>query len=383
MRTDFCVIGGGIAGLSVAYELCDAASVVVLEREPDLAYHTTGRSAALYTAITVSSTALALSRLSLPFFLAPPVGFSDYPLRHGVECLYVATSEEMAAMEHHARRSDALRLLGVDDMLARVPVLRTGDDCIVGGLLEPDAFKIDVGALVGGYRKGVRARGGEIRCNAEVVTISAATGGWRIRTADGETIAARKLVNAAGAWGDVIASLAAVAPVGLTPLRRTMIVFDAPDDADPAAWTPVGGIQGGFYFLPESGRLMGSAADETPSPPCDAQPEEFDVAVAAHNIESKTTLTVDRIRRKWAGLRTFSPDRQLVAGYDDGNPDFFWFVGQGGFGIQTAPAASRAAARLALGRHLPDEYDAAGVTASALARQRLGEPGRQAVGRPS
>jgi D-arginine dehydrogenase len=155
------------------------------------------------------------------------------------------------------------------------------------------------------------------------------------------------------------------------PLRRTIIVFDPPPSLDCRHWPAVGGVDGSYYFLPDAGRLMGSAADEVPSPPCDAQPEEFDVALAAQRIEEVTTLTIERIRHRWAGLRTFAPDRLPVAGYDPAVAGLFWFVGQGGFGIQTAPALAGTAAALAVGQALPDDCLHAGITAQTLSPARF------------
>lgn len=239
------------------------------------------------------------------------------------------------------------------------------------GLHETDAFKIDVGAMVEAYRKHTLASKGEIRRNANVTALAHSSEGWQVTLADGETIRAAKLINAAGAWGDEIASLAGVKPVGLSPLRRTIITFDGPAGEDVSHWPAIGGLAGGYYFMPEAGKLLGSAADEVPASPCDAQPEEYDLALAAHNIESQTTLNIERIHHKWAGLRTFSADRQPVVGYDSSNRDFFWLVGQGGFGIQTAPALSRVAAILARQESLPGEFQAAGLSELALSASRF------------
>ncbi len=370
-KIDFCIIGGGIAGLSIAAELSSRVKVVVLERENDLAYHTTGRSAALYSELSAESTALSLSKLAKPFLVNPPAGFSQYPLHKPIGCIFTATAAETAYIQTAAAKLAHPQLVDVEQMLEQVPILRTGGENIVAGLLEEDAFRIDVGALVQGYRTQIKHAGGSIRCQAEVTAITQVGDSWEVQLADKETLIAKRVINAAGAWGDVVATLAGVKPLGLTPFRRNIIVFDGPDGVDVSQWPAVGSITAAYYFLPEAGKLMGSSADEVPSNPCDAQPEEFDIALAAHNIESATTLSIRQIRHKWAGLRTFSPDRQLVAGYDADRPGFFWFVGQGGFGIQTAPASARAAALLALQEPLPSEYEAAGVSAEVLSPQRF------------
>lgn len=371
MKTDFCVIGGGIAGLSIAAELADKANVLVLEREADLAYHTTGRSAALYSELSAESTALALSKLTRPFLVNTPAGFSEYPLHDPVTCIFVAKANELGHLQDYAAKLNNPQILDSGQMLKQVPVLKTGEGEFVAGLLEEDAFRIDVGALVQGYRRQIKTRGGTIRCHSEVTALTQTRQGWTVQLSDNESLNAKRIINAAGAWGDSIAGLAGATPLGLQPKRRNIIIFDGPGGTDFAHWPAVAGITGNFYFLPEAGKLMGSSADEVPSDPCDAQAEEYDIALAAHNIESATTLEIKRIHHKWAGLRTFSPDRQLVAGYDRDKAGFFWLVGQGGFGIQTSHAVSRAAALLALQESLPTEYEEAGVTLEALSPLRF------------
>ena len=371
MSADFCIIGGGIAGLSIAAELTGKAEVIVLEREADLAYHTTGRSAALYSELVASSMALALSRLSRSFLTNPPAGFTPSPLHHDIGCIFTATAQQMELAREVINEQAGLQVLDSDQLQALVPVLRTGDGSVTCGLYEKGAFKIDVAALVDAYRRQFVSAGGTIRCNAEVVALQQQAGGWEIKLSNNDIVQSKKVINAAGAWGDVIAELANVAPLGLRPLRRTIIAFEGPENTNVGDWPAVGGIDGGYYFLPEAGLLTGSSADEVESPPCDAQPEEYDIALAAYNIQANTSLDIKRIQHKWAGLRTFSPDRQLVAGYDPVCRDFFWFVGQGGFGIQTAPAAAHAAAFLALEKKIPEPYEQAGVTEQALAPGRF------------
>jgi D-arginine dehydrogenase len=237
------------------------------------------------------------------------------------------------------------------------------------------AARIDVAGLIAGYRKHITRNGGNILCGAEVVAIKRYQQQWKVCLRNGEVIIANKIINAAGAWGDVVAEMAGAEPVGLSPLRRSMIIFDGPLDMEFNHWPAIGGIMGGYYFMPEAGRLMGSSADEVPSHPCDAQPEEYDIALAAHQIEAVTTLDIKRIHHKWAGLRTFTPDRQPLVGYDVSCPDFFWAVGQGGVGIQTAPALSQLATRLALNEKPDADYIDVGITAGNLGRQRLKRQG--------
>jgi D-arginine dehydrogenase len=217
----------------------------------------------------------------------------------------------------------------------------------------------------------VKHNGGAVQCNAEVTSLTKNSDGWKAQLANGESVNSKYVVNAAGSWGDVIATLAGVPPLGLTPFRRNIIIFDGPENTDVSQWPAMASITGEYYFLPEAGKLMGSSADEVPSEPCDAQPEEYDIALAAHNIESVTTLEIKHIHHKWGGLRTFAPDRQLVAGYDENAEGFFWFVGQGGFGMQTSAASARAAALLALEESLPKEFEDAGVSAEVLSPIRF------------
>jgi D-arginine dehydrogenase len=371
MNPDFCVIGGGIAGLSIAAELSSRAKVLLLEREQDLAYHTSGRSAALYSELSAESTALALSKLARPFLVEPPAGFSEYPLHKDIDCIFTAKDDEAEHIQEQSAKLDNPQILDIDQMLAKVPILRTGGEDICAGLLEAVGFRIDVGALLQGYRKQFKQNGGIIRCDAEVTALTQEKDSWKVQLANNDSVSTLGVINAAGAWGDVLAEMAGVTPLGLTPLRRNIIVFDGPANVDVNQWPAVASITGAYYFLPEAGKLMGSSADEVPSLPCDAQPEEYDIALAAHNIESVTTLDIRQIHHKWAGLRTFAPDRQLVAGYDAAKPGFFWFVGQGGFGMQTSAASARAAALLALEEPLPAEYENAGVTAEVLSPRRF------------
>ena len=375
LSTDFCIIGGGVAGLSIAYHLSASADVCLLERESDLAYHTSGRSAAVYSAIYTDGLSGQLSALSRPFFDAPPDGFTVQSLTHVNGCLHTATLEDIDQMrsiyESRVGAAQGLELLEPAEVAARVPILRTEDGTIQGALWEPLAARLDVAELMAGYRKQTLLSGGEIGCGAEVVAIRHDRDQWSISLSDGRVVSATIIVNAAGAWGDVIAEMAGIEPLGLSPLRRTMIIFDGPKDADIENWPAVGGITGGYYFMKEAGKLMGSGADEIPSPPCDAQPDEYDIALAAHNIELATSLEIKHIHHKWAGLRTFAPDRQPVIGYDPSNPAFFWLVGQGGTGIQTAPALSELAADLALNKPIRTDLIDLGITEQSVGRARF------------
>jgi D-arginine dehydrogenase len=250
---------------------------------------------------------------------------------------------------------------------ARVPVLDAR--YVAGGLYDPSSMDLDVAAIHQGYLKGLRARGGEVVTDAEVIAITSASAPWRVETRAGPFEAA-VLVDAAGAWADELAAMAGIAPLGLVPMRRTAILFQASVDADPA-WPLVDDADEQFYFKPESGLLLGSPADETPMSPCDVQPEELVVALAIDRIGRAGSFGVTHVRRKWAGLRTFAPDRTPVVGMETSAPGFFWLAGQGGYGIQTAPALARAATRLLVEGVLPDDLLERGLVMEDLLPQRL------------
>jgi D-arginine dehydrogenase len=242
-----------------------------------------------------------------------------------------------------------------------------------GGMWEPDARSLDVAGLLAGYVAGARRNGATVLRASEVVELQTTSSGWRLElaTATGDAVVdADVVVDAAGAWGDVVAARAGVAPIGLLPMRRTAALVALPDGIDAAAWPLVMDVAGRCYFEPESAGLLLSPADEHPTEPCDARPEELDVAWSLDVLADTTTLEVRRVRRAWAGLRTFAHDRQPVIGWEPSAPGFCWLVGQGGAGIKTAPAAAAAVASLVGGRPWPEELAALGVTAGDLAPRR-------------
>jgi len=375
---DFAIIGAGMAGASAAYELATHARVLVLERESQPGYHTTGRSAALYTETYGNAVMRALTTASKQFYRAPPPGFADGPLLTPRGTLLVAGEARVEALEATraacARLVDNLQWWDAAQVRARVPVFASGQ--VTAGLFEPDAMDIEVHRLHQGYLRGLRARGGALRCDAPVTGLHREGAQWHVVTPGGNVRAA-VVVNAAGAWADEVAALAGAAPVGLSPLRRTAITFDAPAGAAIHQWPAVIDVDEQWYFKPDAGRLLASPADETPSPPCDAQPEDYDVAVLVERLRAATTLTVPALRSRWAGLRCFVADRTVVAGYDPRVAGFFWLAAQGGYGIQTAPAMGRTAAALALGEPLPAEVGDLGVEAALLS------PGRAALASPT
>jgi len=370
---DFLVVGSGIAGAPAAYELAAKARVLVVEREAAHGVHTTGRSAALYSAAYGNAAIRALTLASRPFYDAPPPGFADYPLLTPRGCLYIATTGQeaaLAAIEADAVTSGVtMRRIGAAAAREICPILKA--DYLVDATHEPDAMDIDVQALHQGYLRGLKARGGEARLDAEVTGLARTGDGWIATLSDGTTVEAATVIDAAGAWADHVAGLAGAPPIGLAPKRRTALILEAPPGIEPGPWPAVIDADEQFYFKPEAGRILASPADETQSEACDAQPEEWDIAVCVDRIQHAADLPVRRVLRAWAGLRTFAPDRSPVIGYDAAAPGFFWLAGQGGYGVQTAPAAGRVAAALALGEEIPADVAALGVTAAMLAPGRL------------
>lgn len=373
MKTcDFLVVGGGIAGASLAYELAASGKVILLEREDRPGYHATGRSAAQFIETYGNETVRALTRASRAFYEAPPEGFAAQPLLNRRPVLFIAREDQSAALAAYVEevkpQAPEIEELTGAEVERLVPVLKPG--YAAAGVLEPESSDIDTDALHQGYLSGFRRRGGEIALKAEVTALARSDGAWRV-DAGAETYEAAVLVNAAGAWGDALATLAGVTPVGLVPKRRTIVTFDPPAGTDPTAWPLVGDVEEQFYFKPDAGRILASPADETPSPPCDAQPEELDIAIVMDRLQTATTLAPRRLAHSWAGLRSFVADKSLVIGADNAVEGFFWLVGQGGYGFQTAPAAARAAAGLLLEGALPDDIAAEGLNAADLAPARL------------
>jgi len=370
-RADVIVIGGGIAGASAAYVLSATCRVVVLERESQPGHHATGRSAALFTETYGNETIRALTKASRAFLAATPQGFAEVPLLAPRGSLVIARADQRAAFEaafEAARRLvPSVVRIGAEVARTRVPALRTG--YVADAFLEPAAMDIDVHALHHGFLRGLRARGGRLVTDAEVLGITRIGRDWRVETRAGAYKAAI-VVNAAGAWVDAIARLAGVAPIGLVPKRRTAVTFDVPA-FDLRDWPMVVDVDERFYFKPDAGRLLASPADETPVEPCDVQPEELDIAVLVDRLEQATTLHVARIAAKWAGLRTFVADKTPVVGFEPTAEGFFWLAGQGGYGIQTSPAMARIAAHLIDGKELPAEVTDLGVTGAALSPARF------------
>jgi D-arginine dehydrogenase len=371
-QADFLIIGGGIAGASVAYWLSPHGRVILLERESQPGYHSTGRSAAMFMESYGTPQVCALTRASRAFFENPPAGFADSPVLSARGAMMVATQGQDTLLANYWESARTLspnaRLLDASAACAMVPVLRA--DRVLGAVHEPDALAMDVDVLHQGYLRGIRRSGGTVVCNAEVTALQRSAQGWQLR-AGGIDYAAPVVLNAAGAWADVVASLAGVRPIGLQPKRRSAFIFAPPQGVSSNDWPLTIGIDEDWYFKPDAGMLLGSPANADPVPPQDVQAEELDIALAIDRIESMTSLSIRRPSRTWAGLRSFVADGDLVGGFDADASGFFWVAAQGGYGIQTSAAMGEACAALARGLPIPERIASFGLSAAMLAAQRL------------
>ena len=372
MTYDFIVVGAGIAGASVAHELARTGSVCLIEAESRAGFHATGRSAALFAPSYGGREIRAVTRASRDFFERPPPGFCDHPLLTSRGCLYIARADQLDRLQGMV---DSIRASGgtvadidTNEASTRVPLIRTG--YLAAAALDSDAMDIDVDALHQGFLRGARAAGATLLTDVSATHLQRRHGIWSIEFSGG-TISAPVLVNAAGAWADELAEDCGAQRVGLQPLRRTALLVDPPPGVNVRAWPAVIDADEEFYFKPDVTQLLLSPADETPQTPGDAYPEELDVAIAIDRVQAALTIDVHKISHSWAGLRTFSPDRVPVLGFDPQIEGLFWCAGQGGYGIQTAPAMARIAASLARQEPFPADVAAEGLTAGDLSPHRF------------
>ena len=290
-------------------------------------YHTTGRSAALYIQSYGNETVRALTVGSWRFYTEPPEGFAERPLLSSRGVLFVGRPDQVAELDRLVAETRPLapqfQRLDASAARALVPILRA--EALGGAVFDAKAMEIDVNGLHQGYLRGLKARSGAVVTRAEVRGLRPGPAGWLAETKAGN-FTAPGVVNAAGAWCDEIARLAGAKPVGLVPKRRTAITLDAPAGLYARNWPLTAGVAEDIYFKPDSGRLMGSPADETPMPPCDVQPDELDIAVAGDRSQAATTLEIARIGNTWAGLRTFAAVKTMVAGFDPARAGFFWLA---------------------------------------------------------
>ena len=369
---DFLVIGAGIAGTSCAHWLAPDRSVIVLEMEDRPGYHTTGRSVAVYTEAYGPRVIRALAISGGDFFRSPPSSFTEVPLARPHGFLFIAREDQKptlhAALEAVRGLSPNIHEVSVDEALALVPVLRP--DYLAAAILDPNTMALDVDAIHQGYMRGLRRAGAEIVTGAQAESFERRGEKWHVRTPAGD-FAAPVVINAAGAWADVVAERVGARAIGLQPKRRTVIAFPLPAGVDGHSWPVAVDADEEFYFKVDAGVVLGSPADETPVPPQDVQPEEIDIAITVDRIERATTMKVTRIIRRWAGLRSFVSDGVPVLGYDPDVEGFFWCAGQGGYGIETSNGMGRSAAALTAGDPLPEDVRALGVTEADLHPARL------------
>ncbi len=360
--SDFLVIGGGIAGAGAAARLAPDASVTVLEMEDALGRHSTGRSAAIYIRNYGNRTLRALNRASEPV-LETPEGISDQSLLSPRGEMLIATEDELEAFEAYLKGADGMEVLNADEAVALFPLLRR--DCIAAAAIERDASDIDVDRFLQGCARLARRHGASFVTEAPARKISRVSGSWRVETPKG-VFEAPVLINAAGAWADQIAGLATVGRIGLVPMRRSAAIVPPPEGVDVTGWPLVASASESWYVKPDAGKLMVSPADEDPVEPHDVWADDMVLAEGLHRFEQAVTMPVTRVERNWAGLRSFVADRTPVVGFAPDAEGFFWLAGQGGYGVQTAPALSRLTADLCFSR--PSELAADVVLALNPAR---------------
>lgn len=363
-QPDIIVIGGGIAGASAAALLAAEAKVLLLEAEPHLGYHSTGRSAAIFIRNYGNAVLRALNAAAAPV-LQGPGEISDRSLLSPRGEMLIADEHELEALEDYAAGATGLDRLTVAEAVALVPILRP--ERIAAAVIEHDAQDIDVDRMLQGYARLLRDRGGRTVTGAAVTGLTRNHGDWRVSTAAGDW-SAPIVVNAAGAWADTVARMAGLLPIGLTPMRRSAVLLNAPAGYQSDGWPLFGSVSEGWYAKPDAGRLMVSPADEDPVEPHDAWPDDMVIAEGLHRYEQAVTMPITRPSHSWAGLRSFTPDRTPAVGFDPSAEGFFWLAGQGGYGVQTAPALAEISAALCLGH--PPPIDAAILDALSPARFR-------------
>jgi D-arginine dehydrogenase len=371
-EADFLVIGAGVAGASVAYRLAEHGSVIMAEMESQPGYHTSGRSAALYSKRYKNPAIRGFAAASGAFLENPPEWFASAPLLTPRGLLIIGREDQAEAVTDQFTpdqiRDGVAETLSVDDAVELVPCLNR--DYLGAAMLVPAASDIDVNGLHRGFLAASSRAGVKLITDASITKLNHAGGKWTAETPQGQ-IMARVVVNAAGAWADTVAEAAGLGGLGIEPLRRTCLTFDPPAGLDPSPWPMAMDAEEEFYFKPEAGRILASPCDEHHSQPTDAQPEEIDIAHGVDRVERATSLKVSRITHSWAGLRCFMPDKLPVVGADPRAEGFIWLVGLGGFGMMTSEALGRAAAAAAIDASLPADIASAGVEASAVAPDRF------------
>lgn len=374
MLYDYLIVGAGIAGVSLAYHLPKDATVLVLERETHAAYHSTGRSAAMFIETYGTPTIRALTVASHNFYSHPPAGFTEQAILTPRGVLYIGSEEQQALLDDcydmYVKQGLAVERLSAQQALAMVPCLNP--ERLAGAIYDKVGQDMDVHALHQGYMKGMQRNGVQLRLGSEVISASWDGELWSLQLSDSaQAVQARYLINAAGAWADTVATRCGLLPLGIQPKRRSAFLFAAPEGLEHRDWPAVIDVGEEFYFKPDAGMLLGSPANADETSPHDVVAEELDVAMGIYRIEERTELRIRRPSHTWAGLRSFAPDGELVIGNDPNCPAFFWLAGQGGYGIQTAAGVSMLALSLLLGQPLPESLVALGVNPAVVSPERF------------
>ncbi|MBL4836439.1 MAG: FAD-binding oxidoreductase [Kordiimonadaceae bacterium] len=366
VETDFLIVGAGIAGASIAYRLAANADVMLVEMESQADYHTTGRSAAFYAETYGGPYVQPLTSASKDFFLHPPEGFRECPLIHELGAIHlIRTGQEAEARILYEDLKKALpnvAMLTRAEVLAKAPQLDVSD--IMGGIFDADCKALDVAALHQGFLREAKRAGARVHLDTKLEGGTYEADCWHVKTNQG-LISAKTIINASGAWSDTVAECMGVIPLGLQPLRRTIVTIKNPEGLASGGDSPIIMEVGKeHYFKPEGQGYLLTPGDEVLAAASDVQPEAEDIALAVQQFEQATASTVKTVGAKWAGLRTFATDRAPIIGFAPDNDHFFWSVGQGGFGIQTAPAWSELAAALLTKGGVPRHQHQIGVRAA-------------------
>lgn len=370
-HSDFLVIGAGIAGAAAAMELAATGKVTMVEMEERPGYHSSGRSAALYTPNYGPAVVRAIIAFSTAFYRDPPAGFAAHPLlspRQAITFVGSGGEERIDKFIALATRDTPTHEISPAEACERAPLLKR--DVVARAMLDPHVMDMDAHAIHQGFLRAFKSRGGMLATDQRITAVERSNGLWRAVGKAGAVFAAPILVNAAGAWADEIGQMAGLPPIGLQPKRRTAIIIGGDSALAPANLPAVDDGISEAYVKPDAGRLMSSLGDATPSPPCDAQPEDLDMAMIVDWLERHTHLSVRRIEHSWAGLRSFVADDSPVVGFDSAAQGFFWLAGQGGYGIMLAAALGRITHDLIRGGRLAGAYLDKGITESALSPAR-------------
>ena len=362
---DIAIIGAGIAGASVAAALGDGVKVALVEQEQQPGYHSTGRSAAIYSPTYGPTPIRALTRASLAYFLT---GVSDEPQSFltPIDAAFIARADQSGSFDALCSELNGVmnwREMEADEIQNRVSFLREG--YVSRAIVDSGTSEIDVALLHQSFLKAFSHNGGTLLNSTEVLELQNQKNGWLVKTNQGEFVT-KIIVNAAGAWAEQIGSLAGAECIGLTPKRRTALIVEPPSGADLSRIPLVIDIDEQFYLKPYGNKLLISPANEDPVQPCDVQPDEMDIAICVDRIQRAFDIEINRIEHSWAGLRSFVADKCPVVGFSNKVDDFYWLAGQGGYGIQSSPALGMLAASEILGSAIPDPILESGLVLGSI-----------------